>query len=223
MSGRPAISAARIRFSMLAASSCCIKPARMVAATARLAPRHRARPPAGWSGRGVVRSIRPCWRRLCPAPCAQDWCSLRNRTGDRSRRPRPRTTPVGGSHRGRVGRRTGGQRRCRVWSGREDSRRETTRDLSMTPRQSMASTSHLAACTLRFEARHDDRVIKPGPPALLGNADRPRLTDQNELLHAAFRRCRQAPSASAVYRSPSHRLATPTDLGCYRPKSSAGY
>jgi len=38
---------------------------------------------------------------------------------------------------------------------------------------------------LRFKARRDDRIFKPGRRALLRNADRPRLAEQNELFYSA--------------------------------------
>ena len=102
-----------------------------------------------WAGRGrcVAPSIRPCWRRWYPTTGARGWCSRRNRSGDKSRHPRAQTTPVEGSPHGPVGRRTGEPRRCRVVRGREDLPRETIRDLSTTPHQSMASTNQLPACS----------------------------------------------------------------------------
>ena len=107
----------------------------------------RAHRPAGWPGRCVAPSIRPCWRRWYPTTGARGWCSRRNRSGDKSRHPRAQTTPVEGSPHGPVGRRTGEPRRCRVVRGREDLPRETIRDLSTTPHQSMASTNQLPACS----------------------------------------------------------------------------
>jgi len=107
----------------------------------------RAHRPVGWPGRCVAPSIRPCWRRWYPTTGARGWCSRRNRSGDKSRHPRAQTTPVEGSPHGPVGRRTGEPRRCRVVRGREDLPRETIRDLSTTPHQSMASTNQLPACS----------------------------------------------------------------------------
>lgn len=37
---------------------------------------------------------------------------------------------------------------------------------------------------LRFKARRDDRIFKPGRPALLRNADRPRPAEQKELFYS---------------------------------------
>ena len=40
----------------------------------------RAHRPAGWPGRCVAPSIRPCWRRWYPTTGARGWCSPRNRS-----------------------------------------------------------------------------------------------------------------------------------------------
>jgi hypothetical protein len=180
--GRPAISAARIRFSILGASSHSFSQLGWPQRWRGCVRRRRTHRPVGRTGRCVGPSIRPCRWRWYPTACAQGWCS-RNRSGDKSRHRRARTTPVGGSPRRPVGRRTGEPRRCRVAKGREDLPRGTIRDLS-TAHRSKASTNSWLLVALRFKARRDDRIFKPGRPALLRNADRPRPAEQKELFYS---------------------------------------
>jgi hypothetical protein len=148
--GRPAISAARIRFSILGASSHSFSQLGWPQRWRGCVRRRRTHRPVGRTGRCVGPSIRPCRWRWYPTACAQGWCSRRNRSGDKSRHRRARTTPVGGSPRRPVGRRTGEPRRCRVAKGREDLPRGTIRDLS-TAHRSKASTKQLAACSASLQ------------------------------------------------------------------------
>ena len=131
---------------MLAASSQSFKPAWMAAAMARVRPAAPRTSASGLAGSLRRAKYSALLAALVPNH-ARGWCSRRNRSGDKSRHPRAQTTPVEGSLHGPVGRRTGEPRRCRVVRGREDLPRETIRDLSTTPHQSMASTNQLPACS----------------------------------------------------------------------------
>ena len=92
--------------------------------------------------------------------------------------------------------------------------------LSRKPRQSIPSANHLPACSASPQTAQTRRVVEPGPPALLWNADRPRLADQNELFHTAFR---GGPLSSLSVSGLPVTVASPchsNGLRCYRPNDS---
>jgi hypothetical protein len=146
--------------------------------------RRRAHRPVGRPGRCFGPSIRPCRWRWYPTACAQGWCSRRNRSGDKSRHRRARTTPVGGSPVGQfVGEPVS---RDGAASRRAGKTRRAERSVACRrPTDPRPAQTGWLLVALRFKARRDDRIFKPGRRALLRNADRPRLAEQNELFYSA--------------------------------------
>ena len=92
------------------------------------------------------------------------------------------TTQVEGSPRVQVGRRRDAQGRCRAWSGRASWRPGKTRDLSRTPRPSRPNTDHRRAYTACSRTGRRPLGHRAGPAAPVRNADRSRLTNEDQLL-----------------------------------------